>query len=71
MDNDKYAILIYWSEEYGLFVAEVPELAGCLSDGNSYSEALENVQVFINEWVETAKSLNREIPKPRGKLLIL
>lgn len=65
----KYEIIIYWSEEDQRFIAEVPELPGCMADGNTYNEALENVQVVINEWIETAKSIGREIPKPKGRLL--
>ncbi len=65
----KYEIIIYWSNEDNCFIAEVPELAGCKSDGKTYSEALENVQVVIDEWVETAKMIGKPIPKPKGKLM--
>ena len=51
-----------------MFVAEVPELAGCSTDGASYQEALAAVEVVINEWIETATELGRPIPKPRGRL---
>ncbi|WP_337866487.1 type II toxin-antitoxin system HicB family antitoxin [Ignavibacterium sp.] len=64
----KYEIIIYWSEDDNCFIAEVPELQGCMADGKSQKEALENAQIVINEWIETAKSLGREIPKPKGKL---
>lgn len=67
--NSKYEIIIYWSKEDEAYIAEVPELAGCMADGNSYGEALENVQVVIAEWIETAQSLGRPIPEPRGKLM--
>ena len=53
--NYKYQIILYWSEEDDSFIAEVPELAGCAADGKTYSEALENVQVIIAEWIETAQ----------------
>lgn len=66
---NKYEIIIYWSEEDQLFIAEVPELPGCMADGKTHREALDNVQVVIDEWIETAKSLGREIPKPKGKLI--
>lgn len=66
---NKYEIIIYWSEEDQLFIAEVPELPGCMSDGKTHREALDNVQVVIEEWIDTAKSLGREIPKPKGKLI--
>jgi predicted RNase H-like HicB family nuclease len=65
----KYEIIIYWSEEDNLFIAEVPELPGCMADGKSHSEALNNAETVIDEWIETAKSLNKEIPKPKGKLI--
>jgi predicted RNase H-like HicB family nuclease len=65
----KYEIIIYWSEEDNSFIAEVPELAGCMADGNTYFEAVENVQTVIAEWIETAMELGREIPKPKGKLM--
>ena len=51
----KYAIIIYWSRDDGAFTAEVPELPGCAADGGTYQEALDNVQVIIREWIETAK----------------
>lgn len=65
----KYEIIIYWSEEDDNFIAEVPELDGCVSDGKTQIEALQNVEVIINEWIETAKELGREIPNPRGRLM--
>ena len=64
----KYEIIVYWSEEDKAFIAEVPELPGCMADGATYEEAIKNAQVVISEWIETAKKLNREIPKPKGKL---
>ena len=66
----KYEIIIYWSEEDSAFVAEVPELSGCASDGATYQEALANVEVIIKEWLDTAKELGRPIPKPKGKLTL-
>jgi predicted RNase H-like HicB family nuclease len=64
----KYEIIIYWSEDDGAFLAEVPELPGCMADGATYEEALRNAETVIAEWIETAKSLGREIPVPKGKL---
>ena len=64
----KYEMIIYWSEEDNAYIAEVPELPGCMADGASYEEAIRNAEVVIAEWIETAKSLGREIPKPKGKL---
>ena len=65
----KYEVVIYWSEEDKAFIAEVPELAGCIADGESYNDALTNVQTIINEWIETAKKLGRKVPKPKGSKL--
>ena len=64
----KYEVVLWWSEEDRAYIAEVPELPGCMADGTSYEEALKNVQIIISEWMETAKKLGREIPKPKGKL---
>lgn len=69
MNNHKYEIIIYWSEPDQSFIAEVPELAGCKADGNTYQEAISNVQVIIDVWIETAKSIGRTIPIPKGKLM--
>lgn len=65
----KYEVIIYWSEEDQSFIAEVPELAGCMADGQSYQEALANVEVVIQEWIETATELGRPIPEPKGRLM--
>jgi predicted RNase H-like HicB family nuclease len=64
----KYEVIIYWSEDDQAFIAEVPELAGCMADGQTHQEALANVEVIIEEWLETARSLDRPIPEPKGKL---
>ena len=65
----KYEIIIYWSQEDEAFIAEVPELAGCMADGETYKEALDNVQVIIDEWLEIARLKNKPIPKSKGKLM--
>jgi predicted RNase H-like HicB family nuclease len=62
-------IVLYWSQEDQAFIAEVPELPGCAADGNSYREALANVEVVLQEWIETAKELGRAIPAPKGRLV--
>ena len=67
--NSKYEIIIYWSETDAAYIAEVPELAGCMADGATYAEALESAQTIIDEWVETAQSLGRSVPTPRGRLM--
>jgi predicted RNase H-like HicB family nuclease len=64
----RYEVIIYWSEEDQAYLAEVPELAGCMADGGSYQEALANVEVIVQEWIETARELGRPIPQPAGRL---
>lgn len=64
----KYEVIIYWSSEDEAFIAEVPELPGCAADGSTYQEALANVEVVTQEWIETAKELGRPIPEPKGRL---
>jgi predicted RNase H-like HicB family nuclease len=65
----KYEIIIYWSAEDSAYIAEVPELPGCMADGNSYRKALENAEIVIQEWIETACEMGRTIPEPRGRLM--
>ena len=60
----KYEIILYWSEDDNAYIAEVPELAGCMADGNTLEEALQNSGVIVSEWIETAEFLGREIPEP-------
>jgi predicted RNase H-like HicB family nuclease len=67
--ESRYEVIIYWSDEDEAFIAEVPELPGCAADGETYEQALANVQVIIGEWIETAKELGRPIPAPRGRLM--
>ncbi|MBD2701019.1 type II toxin-antitoxin system HicB family antitoxin [Spirosoma sp. BT702] len=67
--NPKYEIIIYWSDADNAFIAEVPELPGCMADGDTYQSALANTEIVIQEWIETAQLLNREIPKPKGRLM--
>ena len=67
--KSKYEIIIYWSKEDKAFIAEVPELPGCMADGKTHQEALANAEVIIKEWVETAKELGRPIPRPKGRLM--
>ena len=63
-----FHIIIFWSEEDDAFVAEVPELPGCMADGKTYHEALSNAEQIIQEWIQTAKELGRSVPQPRGRL---
>ncbi len=65
----RYEVIIFWSDEDEVFVADVPELPSCMADGATYQEALANVEVIIQEWIETAKELGRPIPEPKGRLV--
>lgn len=64
----KYEIILYWSNEDECYIAEVPELSGCMADGETMAEALDNIHIVISEWIETAEMLGRDIPEPKGKL---
>jgi len=66
---NKYEIIIYWSQEDNAFIAEVPELPGCVADGKTYQEAVSNAEIIMQEWIETAKELGRPIPQSRGRLM--
>ena len=66
----KYEIIIYWSNEDDCFIAEVPELSGCMAHGNNQNEALENVQQAIQLWIDTAKEFSDPIPEPKGEKLL-
>ncbi len=67
--SNKYEMIIYWSTEDDCFVVEVPELPGCMADGNTYQEAVSNAEVVIQEWIDTARDASRQIPEPKGKLM--
>ena len=65
--QSKYEITIYWSDEDQAYIAAVPDLPGCMADGASYREALAAAERAIDLWVQTARELGREIPKPRPR----
>ena len=65
----RYELIIYWSEEDQSFIVEVPELPGCMADGETYEQAVVNAQRVIAEWVEMARELGRPIPKSKGRLM--
>ena len=64
----RYQLIIYWSNEVNHYICEVPELPGCMADGKTYHEALKNIEIIIQEWLETAQLIGKEIPTPKGKL---
>jgi len=65
----RYEMIIYWSNEDDVFIAEAPELPGCMADGETYQKAISNMEIIVQEWIETAKELNRPIPQPKGRLM--
>jgi predicted RNase H-like HicB family nuclease len=65
----RYELIIYWSEEDGAFVVEVPELPGCMADGETYEQAVANAQQVIEEWTERARELGRPSSEPKGRLM--
>ena len=69
MSKYKYEVIIYWSNEDEAFIAEVPELPGCAADGATYAEVLANLEIIIDEWIETAHTLGRPIPTAQGRLV--
>ncbi|MBZ5727893.1 MAG: type II toxin-antitoxin system HicB family antitoxin [Acidobacteriia bacterium] len=62
----KYEVIIYWSEEDGAFVAEVPELPGCAAHGATQEDAIGNAQDLIRIWIDTAKEFGDPVPEPKG-----
>lgn len=67
---DRYEVIIYWSEDDKAFVAEVPELAGCIAHGATRQEALSNVDEAMNLWLDTAREFGHPIPQPKGARLM-
>ena len=67
----KYEIIIYWSNEDDVFVAEVPELPGCTAHGDSQEAALKSVNLAMDLWLETAREFGDAIPEPKGRRLML
>ncbi len=66
---NRYEIIIYWSNDDGRYIVEVPELPGCMADGETRSSVLNNIETIIAEWLETAKLEGRQIPEPKGRLI--
>lgn len=66
---DRYEIILYWSAEDAAFIAEVPELPGCMAHGDTQEEALANVKEAMRLWLDTAREFGDPIPEPRGRLM--
>ncbi len=67
----KYEIILYWNEEDAVFVAEVPELSGCMAHGDSQEKTLANAQEAIQLWIDTANEFGDLVPEPKGRRLML
>jgi predicted RNase H-like HicB family nuclease len=65
--ENRYEIDIYWSDSDGFYVAEVPELPGCVADGGTHAEALDAAQEAIKVWIDAACRLGRSVPVPRER----
>ena len=66
---NRYEIIIFWSDEDQSFIADVPELPGCMAHGGTYEEALSNIKDAMDLWIETAKEFDDPIPEPKGRRL--
>ena len=67
---DKYEVIIYWSDEDQIYIAEVPELPGCIAHGDTREEALKEAGEAMQLWLDTAREMGRKIPKPKGRKLV-
>ncbi len=68
---NKYEIIIYWSDEDQAYIAEVPELQGCIAHGSTQESALTSVKEAIELWIDTAKEFGDPVPPPKGRRLML
>lgn len=68
--NSRYEVIIYWSDADAAFVAEVPELPGCMAHGSSRESALTNAESAIQAWIETAEEFGDPVPQPKGRKLM-
>ncbi len=67
---NKYEIIIFWNDEDDAYIADVPELPGCMAHGDTHESALANAKEAIQLWIETAKEFGDPIPEPKGKRLV-
>ena len=66
-----YSMIISFSEEDNAYLVSVPDLPGCMADGKTPDEAVKNAKVIIQEWIETANMLGREIPTPSFSVMAI
>jgi predicted RNase H-like HicB family nuclease len=70
MENARYEMIVWWSDEDNAFVVDVPELPGCMAHGNTRTEAIANAEEAVACWVKTAKEDGVSIPEPKGRLVV-
>ena len=66
---EHYEIILYWSSTDAVFIAEVPELSGCMAHGDTQEEALANIKEAMHLWIDTAREFGDPIPEPREHLM--
>ena len=66
---NNYETIVHWSIEDNAFIAEVPELADCMADRQSYIETVQNAEIAIDEWIETTQLMGRSVSSALGKLV--
>ena len=69
MKESRYEVIIFWDKSDQIFVAEIPELPGCMAHGRTKSEAIANAEAAIDLWIETAREDGIPVPEPRGRLM--
>jgi predicted RNase H-like HicB family nuclease len=69
--NMHYEIILYWSNEDKVFIAEAPELSGCVAHGDTQETALSNIKEAMQLWIETVQKHGDEIPQPKGRRLMV
>jgi predicted RNase H-like HicB family nuclease len=70
MKNNRYEMIIWWSDEDSAFIVDVPELPGCMAHGKTRAAAIRNAEDAIGFWIKTAKADGLQIPEPKGRLMV-
>ena len=71
MENPRYEMIVWWSDEDKAFIVDVPELPGCMADGHTRAEGIANAEEAVSFWLQTAKEDGIAIPEPKGRLVSL
>jgi predicted RNase H-like HicB family nuclease len=62
---NRYAIIVFWSEEDSAWVADVPDLKSCSAFGASPQQAVAEVGIAMEAWLDAAREAGHSIPEPR------